>query len=93
MTDLSAPRKDTRKKISNYDLDNEGTMLAGGTVYEGGMIQVLTSGLLNRGGATNAQQVLGRSKETIVDAATGATCKYESGIFSYNNSESNACAT
>lgn len=93
MSNLTAGRKETRKKISNYDLDNEGTMLAGGTVYEGGMIQVLTTGLLNRGGATNAQQVVGRSKETIVTAATGARCKYESGIFSYNNSVSNACAT
>lgn len=93
MSNLTAARKETRKKISNYDLDNEGTMLPGGTVYEGGMVQILANGELNRGGATNAQQVVGRAKESVVTAATGATCKYESGIFSYNNSVSNACAT
>jgi hypothetical protein len=93
MSNLIAARKETRKKISNYDLDNEGTMLPGGTVYKGGMIQVLADGTLNRGGATNAQQVVGRASETVVTAVTGARCKYESGIFSYDNDVSNPCAT
>jgi hypothetical protein len=86
-------KRNTRRKISNFDLDDEGVMSPGATVYQGGMCQLRTDGLFQRAGASGALHVLGRSRDTIVNAATGARVRFECGIFAYDNDGTNPCAT
>lgn len=92
MANLTAKRN-TRRKCSNFDLDDEGVMSPGATVYQGGMCQLRTDGLFQRAGASGALKVMGRSRDTITDAATGARVRFECGIFAYDNDGSNPCAT
>ena len=85
MADLTAERRKTKSHVGSQTVVYQPTMVTGGTVYKGGLVQITTAGLASRAGAANPKFVLGRALETYVAAAAGQTVRVEAGTFLWDN--------
>lgn len=83
MADLQ-DKRDTRRRLSAYDMVGEWTVKTSETIYQGSGVALSATGVLVDSKDADAVKTVGRAAASVITAAAGTKLKVDQGIFGYD---------